>query len=217
MSNIERTMGPLRPRFLAHRGFWFSEPGFDALVPNSFSAIERASVEGFGLETDIRDRGTRITIEHDAFMEAGLYLEEILHVPFQGLVCLNVKSDGLGDRLKEMDIWQKVIFFDLSIPEKVKFESLGLPTANRLSEYEKPEGNLGEYVWLDAFTHEWWIANLDISELLNSGRKVIVVSPELHKRPHLESWQYLKPLFHDHKNLFLCTDFPISAYEFMRS
>lgn len=216
MGYRESTSDSLKSRFIAHRGFWFSEPGFEALLPNSVTAIERASSEGFGLETDIRDRGSKVAIEHDAFTDSGLYLEEILHLSFKGLVCLNVKSDGLGGRLKDMKIWDEAIYFDLSIPEMVKFESLGLPVADRLSEYEKSGHNLRENVWLDAFVNEWWTVNLNLDEMLESGKNLIIVSPELHKRPHLESWAYLKPLFYKHDNLHMCTDLPISAYEFMR-
>ncbi|CAN2170375.1 hypothetical protein MCETARE7_00037 [Candidatus Nanopelagicaceae bacterium] len=216
MGYTGRASDSLKSRLLAHRGFWFSEPGFEGLRPNSAAAIERASSEGFGLETDIRDRGLKVAIEHDAFTNSGLYLEEILHLSFKGLVCLNVKSDGLGGRLKDMKIWNRAIYFDLSIPELLKFEGLGLPVADRLSEYEKSGGDLRENIWLDAFVDEWWTVNLNLDDMLESGKNLIVVSPELHKRPHLSSWAYLKPLFYKYDNLHLCTDLPISAYEFMR-
>ena len=52
-------------------------------------------------------------------------------------------------------------------------------------------------------------------EVLNLGKRVGFVSPELHGRPHLPIWEEIKK-FELHRNRFfeLCTDFPEAAFDF---
>lgn len=217
MRPTERDTDRLKSQIIAHRGFWFAEPGFDSCEPNSYHAIKRASESGFGLETDIRDQGVDISIEHDAFKASGLRLREISRFSFQGPVCLNIKADGLGANLRSLDIWENSVYFDLSVPEMVKYLKLGLTVASRISEYEEVNENLQSWIWIDAFEKDWWSDGHIIRKLLATGHQTIVVSPELHGREHIGSWHNLKPIFKEHKSLYLCTDYPVTAYEFMRS
>lgn len=215
MQSTEPESESLKSQIIAHRGFWYPEPGFDSFEPNSYLAIKRASDTGFGLETDIRDQGADISIEHDAFKVSNLLLADISQLSFQGPICLNIKADGLGARLKSLNLWRNSVYFDLSIPEMVKFLKLGLPVANRISEYEGEEVDLQNWVWVDSFENDWWSDGKVIRKLLAAGHQAIVVSPELHGREHMNSWRNLKPILRDNKGLYLCTDFPVTAYEFM--
>ncbi len=214
MANISSVNG-LPSQIIAHRGFWYPDKGLEELKPNSFEAIARASNYGFGLETDIRDRGANIVIEHDAFTDSNLLLEDILPLKFESFVCLNIKSDGLGARLANMKLWDSVIFFDLSIPEMIAFEKLNLPLADRISELENISSSMRSYIWLDSFFDDSWIQSHSLEKILEKGHYVIVVSPELHKRSYLKSWSNLKPLMLNYPNLLICTDLPLSAKEFV--
>ena len=61
---------------LAHRGFW-TEPA----EKNSREALERAFREGFGIETDIRDRNGALVVSHDPPVGDGLMsFDELLPV-----------------------------------------------------------------------------------------------------------------------------------------
>jgi hypothetical protein len=70
-------------------------------------------------------------------------------------------------------------------------------------------------VWLDAFHSNWWDIDV-IVRLLESGLGVCVVSPELHRRDHLEVWETLAKAgeIAGTDRLMLCTDFPQDAKEF---
>lgn len=217
MRSMESSSEGLKSQIIAHRGFWFAEHGFEPFEPNSFYAIKRASDSGFGLETDLRDYGTTIAIEHDPFKEATLFFEEISHLVFQGPVCLNIKADGLGARIKSLNRWENSFYFDLSIPEMIKYLDLGLTVADRISEYENMKESHQSWIWIDSFKDDWWLKDQSIRILLSSGHKVIVVSPELHGREHINAWSFLKPILQESKNFYLCTDFPMTAYEYMVS
>jgi hypothetical protein len=217
MRSIEPSSEGLKSQIIAHRGFWFAEHGFESFEPNSFNAIKRASELGFGLETDLRDYGTSIAIEHDPFEEATLFFEDISHLNFKGPVCLNIKADGLGARIKSLNKWENSFYFDLSIPEMIKYLDLGLTVADRISEYEYMKAAHQSWIWIDTFKEDWWLKDESIRKLISEEHKVIVVSPELHGREYLNAWEFLKPIFQESENLHLCTDFPVTAYEYMVS
>ena len=63
-----------------------------------------------------------------------------------------------------------------------------------------------------AFEGEWY-PNAVIENHIARGKRVCIVSPELHKRPHLALWDRLKPLSRE-ENLMLCTDLPEEATAF---
>jgi hypothetical protein len=94
----------------------------------------------------------------------------------------------------------------------------GLPVFLRLSEYE-PQTPLLERsagVWLDAFERDWWTPDT-VRALQARGKAVAVVSPELHGRPHEDTWQALRSLEPDVRtSVLLCTDFPADADRFFK-
>lgn len=78
----------LRRRIYCHRGLWATKSD-----RNSSDALRRASLNGFGIETDIRDSAGNLVIFHDAYQSSGQLLSMFfdLNTP----LTLNLKSDGL--------------------------------------------------------------------------------------------------------------------------
>ena len=67
-------------------------------------------------------------------------------------------------------------------------------------------------IWLDAFESEWYTESV-IHHFLQMGKRVCIVSPELHRRPYHNLWEWLKPIAQE-TNLMLCTDMPNQAAEY---
>lgn len=206
---------------LAHRGFW-KEPG----EKNSSIAFRRSAENSFGVETDARDYNGQLVIAHDvpvAGQELMLF-DDFLELYYRhavepGYLAINIKADGLQQLLLhslQKKKAQKYFVFDMSIPDAIGYKNLGIPFYSRLSEYEQELSFAGECegVWLDAFTGTWYTMAY-VENLLNKGKKVCIVSPELHKREHGQFWNELKNAkLNSHANLLLCTDFPDEATTF---
>jgi len=183
---------------------------------NDRIAFVQAIEHGFGIETDIRDCGGKLVISHDIpsggemTVEAFFSLDGIQNI----LLALNIKSDGLQYELKKLlerhGIYNYFVF-DMSIPDTVGY--FGMNLASRISEYEKelPFAAYSSHVWLDCFNSDWFSAN-DVKKYLSSGKKVCVVSPELHRRDCKVVWQMLKSI--DGDGLMICTDMPQLAESF---
>ncbi len=195
-------------KILSHRGYWkeSSEKNTDIAFRRSFSL-------GFGTETDVRDLQGALVISHDMPCGDEHSLSDCLgYLGDRDLpLALNIKADGLADvlaatmRRHEIKDW---FVFDMSIPDTRAYLEIGAPVFVRLSEVEQVPVWLDRAsgIWLDAFEGEWYDATL-IENLIAQGKRVCVVSPELHRRPHLHCWSLLSPLRH-HEGLMLCTDFP---------
>jgi hypothetical protein len=182
-------------------------------------AFRRSFDGGFGLETDVRDLAGTLVISHD--MPAG---GEMSFAAFLGLLggrdlplALNVKADGLVEPLVRAMATAGVsdwFVFDMSIPDTLAYLDAGVPVYVRMSECE-PESPLLERasgVWLDAFFGDWYGPDR-IESLLGRGKRVCVVSPELHRRSYESLWQSLER-FSAHPGLALCTDHPERARVF---
>jgi hypothetical protein len=105
--------------------------------------------------------------------------------------------------------------FDMSIPDMRNYLNERLPVFVRASDVEKDLPWLEEAsgIWFDSFSPD----NYDtrrISEFLDNGKRVCVVSPELHSWPHEPLWTALKSLS-CHPALMLCTDYPEDARRFL--
>jgi glycerophosphoryl diester phosphodiesterase len=201
---------------LCHRGLWESRN-----EQNSVASLGAAAVQGFGVETDIRDRLGALVISHDpASIEAPLASElfNLFHNRPDQLLALNIKADGLAQFLFEHHANAQGVnwaAFDMSVPDMRSFERLGLPFLTRQSEleaapvlYDKATG-----VWLDAFFSEWYGEEL-LERHISAGKIICLVSPELHGRDHRGFWERLARWKVSHSpHLFLCTDFPIQARE----
>ena len=195
-------MQSTKSRIFAHRGIW------GASRQNSLSAISQAIDLGFAVETDLRLLKDQVVLSHDPVqLELADELNSIL--PSKAPLALNIKMDGLipflnADALNVSDYF----FFDGSMPELYKYRQLGLKTACRVSELETEMPWNTEVVWLDSFSHEWWIEG-EVLQRLTSNAMVVVVSPELHGRDRLQTWELVRQEFMDgNPNIAICTDHP---------
>ncbi len=203
---------------LSHRGFWLS-----ASEKNTVAAFKRSFEQGFGLETDIRDYQGDLVISHDIPVPTSLPFEDFLqihrdigpHLP----LAINIKADGLQvlimDLLKKYQV-SNYFTFDMSVPDMLGYLKADINVFSRQSEYEPDPACYGqaEGIWLDGFHGEWWSGQV-IQEHLDHHKKVCIVSPELHRRPHFPTWEKMKSFsWCAHPDVMLCTDFPQQALEF---
>jgi len=211
----------MRRRFLSHRGCW--KQGY---IKNSLEAFERSFRHGYGIETDIRDSIGELVVSHDIPLGPCLKLREVIIAASLATedrpvtLALNIKSDGLQDLLKlefannpDLDYF----VFDMAVPDMGSYLNAKIQTFTRLSDVEPWPAWLdrSQGVWLDAFETEWYSAEV-IVNLLAGGKRVCVVSPELHGRAHESLWNQLAKIWHT-PNLLLCTDFPDEAMRFFSS
>jgi len=207
-------------RILAHRGHWEA-----AEERNSSGALRRAFIDGFGVETDVRDYCGKLVVSHDKPNGREMSFTDFLALmPLEGgaaalPLALNVKADGLAaDVAKSMsgrplDSW---FVFDMSVPDLLAYIRLGLPTFTRLSDYESEPVALAECqgIWVDGFSRDW----SDLARLhgfLDSGKRIALVSPELHRRPYQDFWRRIQSDgLSQRPGVYLCRDFPAQARTF---
>lgn len=202
---------------LSHRGYWITPE-----EKNSELALKRSFASGWGVETDLRDALGTIVVSHDPPSEGCFTLDDLLQwhaVAKSTTLALNIKADGLARSVRdELDkhAISNAFVFDMSVPDTLGYIAAGVPVFMRQSEFEPTPALLDKAsgIWLDAFTSEWYGADV-ISGHLRHGLKVAIVSPELHRRPHLPLWENLKAWgIHRSDAVLLCTDFPQQAAEF---
>jgi len=191
-------------------------------------AFRRSFANGYGIETDIRDLSGKIVISHDVPLGCHVSLQELLNEAthkslYQPVtLALNIKSDGLLSLL-EMEVRRHAslsvdcFVFDMSVPDMRSYLNSNFSVFTRLSDAEPVPAwfNLAAGVWLDAFECEWYSLD-DVRNLLASGKRVCIVSPELHGRSHHALWARLKPIWNN-PALMLCTDYPDEALAYFTS
>jgi glycerophosphoryl diester phosphodiesterase len=206
-------------KILAHRGYWI-----DANEKNSITAFERSFSAGFGVETDIRDSGMQLYIAHDMASGKELSFNHFLDLynKFENssTLALNIKADGLQLQVKKHLDEKKIsdyFFFDMSIPDALGYAKNNLRFFTRQSEYElqpclydKAAG-----VWLDEFNGHW-ITEEIIMQHHQNGKKICIVSPELHKRPYESEWEHYRYIINKSglEDIMICTDFPMDAKKY---
>ena len=206
--------------FIAHRGYWVEKS-----YQNTMNSFELAIDKGYGIETDLRDLAGKIVISHDppAHTSANrVYFEDLLtyYVKKNSSVtlALNIKTDGISSWVKDLLLKYNInnyFIFDCSIPELLRYRKAGLNYYSRESDIE-PMPSLYEHaqgIWLDQFA-TLWFKEIDIRKHLENGKKVCIVSSDLHDRDYKECWGMLKALKDSFKQMCLCTDFPDQAKEF---
>ncbi|OWY31907.1 phosphatidylinositol-specific phospholipase C/glycerophosphodiester phosphodiesterase family protein [Herbaspirillum aquaticum] len=143
----------------------------------------------YGVEVDIRSRCDALIIHHDPFVEGPLF-EEWLQAYRHGTLILNVKEEGLEERLLALMAAYGItdfFFLDQSFPFLVKSVRAGeRRCAVRVSEFESIETALSlagkvDWVWVDCFTR-FPLDAAAASRLHNAGFKLCLVSPELQGR-----------------------------------
>jgi hypothetical protein len=196
---------------LSHRGFW--------RVPeekNQPVAFERTVTERFGTETDVRDLAGGLVVSHDPALPGAQPWSEVLDL-FEGTglpLAVNIKADGLCSALAAQLAGRDIDWFafDMSGPETFRYQAAGLPFLTRHSDIETTpilyEASGG--VWLDSFGPIWFDRSV-IERHLAAGKRVCVVSPELHGRDPETLWPMLESLSSPQGKLMLCTDLPDRA------
>jgi hypothetical protein len=206
-------------QILSHRGYWKTPEEKNARI-----AFDRSFALDFGTETDFRDLNGALVIAHDCATTGAMPAAEFFTIFNQynrGLpLALNVKADGLQTLLQQALVTaniQNYFVFDMSIPDMLGYQKIGIPYYTRQSDIET---ELVLYkdaagVWLDSFGSESWIGESTIIPHLAAGKAVCIVSPDLHKRPHTPFWERLKSFscLQDSR-LMLCTDYPEEARAF---
>lgn len=184
---------------------------------NSRAAFARTLKSGFGTETDVRDCNGRLVVAHDPPIERDKALRwtDVVEM-FDGLqlpLAVNVKADGLASMIANSLAGRDIDWFafDMSGPETRRYVDLGLPIFTRHSEME-PEPifySQSNGVWLDSFGPKWFDCDV-IERHLERGKRVCVVSCELHGRNPDRLWDQLAELASAgwKKQLLLCTDRP---------
>lgn len=201
-------------KILSHRGFWKEEND-----KNSMEALLLSIKTNYGLETDLRDLNGEIVISHDIASEGSITLKQFLMKGYDLLktknltLALNIKADGLLDKLNSILLdYERLNYFvfDMSIPDTLPYLDKKIPFFTRVSELESPIFlDQAEGIWLDSFFSDWYDQKL-VKDFVDMGKKVCIVSPELHNRSHFDQWNNLKKL-EDTDSIFLCTDYPDQA------
>ncbi|QPC42248.1 hypothetical protein HW532_05745 [Kaustia mangrovi] len=200
---------------LGHRGWWRRTE-----ERNTLKAMERCFAAGFGVETDLRDHGGGLVVSHDPPDAGAPAWAEVLALWDRhgrpGTLALNIKADGLQKRIGEAMAGigrDRYFVFDMSVPDTAGYLHDGLPVFVRHSEhepvpafYERADG-----IWLDAFEGEWTTAET-FDAHIRAGKRLALVSPELHGRPHRMVWaRWRSWLAGSDADILLCTDFPDQA------
>ena len=201
---------------ISHRGYWH-----EVAEKNTEPAFRRSFELDFGTETDVRDCMGELVISHDMPRGGEMTLNLFLSLvgKDEKLLAINIKADGLAKLLCEkMADYNRAnwFVFDMSIPDMRDHLAVGNPVFTRMSEVEQEPVWFDRIdgVWLDSFEDEWFDSAL-IKDLIDKGKRVCVVSPELHRRDHTHLWSKLLPLARKDR-LILCTDIPEHAHEFFK-
>jgi hypothetical protein len=207
---------------LSHRGWW-EKPE----EKNTELAFYRAFQAGFGIETDVRDSLGELVVSHDPARGDEIYLETMLElygrVGNSVTLALNIKGDGLQallvDALQRYRVTNYFVF-DMSLPEMVRYRATGLLCYTRLSDLEPIPLMLAgaDGVWVDGFERDWSDLG-QLSRLLLERKRLALVSPELHRRPHEAFWELCREWWRglppqSKQRVQLCTDLPATAKDY---
>ena len=162
-----------------------------------------------------------LVISHNMAVEAAPAAEELFayyrEAKCAGRLALNVKADGIQELLVPLVEKYEIsdyFLFDMSVPEAVVNRDLSLNYYTRQSDvehecilYDKADG-----VWMDSFYDGIWLTSEEIEKHLMNGKKVCLVSPELHGKDEKAFWAWLKnSALHQNAQIALCTDKPVGA------
>ncbi len=203
---------------LSHRGYWKKDE-----EKNTKIAFKRSFSMGFGTELDLRDYFGRLVVSHDIPDSQSIDFKDFLEMYSEYdpnlYLAINIKSDGLQGLLLNLLSEYKIenyFVFDMSVPDTLKYLNLQMKIFTRESEfetiplfYEQVDG-----VWMDEYRTPW-ITPKRIQRHLDKGKKVCIVSPELHRMEYLTRWKEYKAVSKTlgKGGLMLCTDFPERAKE----
>lgn len=203
-------------QILAHRGFWKEDE-----EKNTLLSLTVAFEKNYGVETDIRDFCGNLVISHDVANEKCTLLTHVLkeynRCKSNGMLALNVKSDGIQILLKPLLEEYRItnyFLFDMSIPEMVVTRKACLKYYTRHSdiEHECVLYDSAQGVWLDSFYDKNWLTKDVIEFHIKNNKKICIVSPELHGYEHDSVWRLLRDCNYQESDIVtLCTDMPDEA------
>ena len=206
---------------LSHRGYWKTEE-----EKNREIAFRRSCEHGFGIETDIRDLSGELVISHDPPKSGELTLNRFLEIyreyDISVPLAFNIKADGLQRMLKTLLTKFSItnyFVFDMSIPDTLQYLKHSFKIFSRQSDVEKEAllYNDSKGVWIDCFDNDW-VGETTLKEHLANGKRVCLVSPELHHREHIPFWGRLKAMrIIKSQNVLICTDYPEEARSFFHN
>lgn len=213
-------------KFISHRGWWKT-----AVEKNSDIAFRRSFEAGFGTETDVRDLNGTLVISHDmasdASMPLGAFLDIFCDIDPQLELAMNIKADGLFDPLaaafaeRGVSNWYA---FDMSVPDMVQYANRSIPFYTRQSDLETIPAllNRAQGVWIDQFFSPWFSYEV-MDQHVAAGRRLCLVSPELHGRDPLAQWAIwrdwqtkLQHAGRDASLVTVCSDVPDEAIAFFQ-
>ncbi|MFO0810912.1 MAG: hypothetical protein U0746_19965 [Gemmataceae bacterium] len=155
---------------------------------NTAAGLRQTPAE-YGVELDLRDRGDRLILQHDPFVDGEDFAEYLPHYR-HALAILNVKSERIEPRVLELVRRHNIadyFFLDCSFPMIRWLVAHGeRKIAVRFSEFEPVESALVlagqiDWVWVDCFTT---MPFTDATYAkLRPHFKLCAVSPELQGRP----------------------------------
>ena len=203
---------------ISHRGYWKEKN-----EQNTLASFKKSFQSGFGVETDIRDSQNELVISHDIASGDDLLLKDFFELYSEVgdnlPLAINVKSDGLQDRLltllKNYNVHNYFVF-DMSVPDHYVYSKKNIKSFTRHSEIEPHPPLLKESkgVWLDQFIDDWVSVEV-IERYIEMDKDVCIVSPELHGRDYNKAWEkYSKVTFDSKNSIYICTDFPHLAKEY---
>lgn len=202
---------------ISHRGYWIEKS-----EKNTTSSFQRSFKLGFGTETDVRDYNGSLVISHDIPSDSSILIDDFFKIyknHSNSTLALNIKSDGLQSilisKLEEYNI-NNYFVFDMSIPDSIGYINNQIKVFSRQSEYETIPFfyDQVEGIWLDSFQYEWYDLNLIINHI-KKGKKVAIVSSELHGRDQMSLWQFIRTNnLNKQESIILCTDFPELASKY---
>ena len=145
-----------------------------------------------GAEIDIRIHNGALVVEHDPFKE-GPTLADWLAEFEGGFLIANVKEEGLEPHLAPMLEGTNVkdyFILDESVPFIIKHCKAGNPRFGiRVSKWEPASAAIKImqhvtpsplWIWLDTFDAQLPVDGHELAELVATGAKICLVSPELH-------------------------------------
>lgn len=180
---------------------------------NTVSELQATDVR-HGVEVDIRSYGDDLIIHHDPFVSA-TYFESWLREYNHGTLILNVKEEGLEDKLLELMQEYNIddfFFLDQSFPFLLKTARSGESRcAVRVSEFESIDTALAlsgqvDWAWIDCFS-KFPLDNKQYYQLKEAGYKLCLVSPELQGRLSQDEIVDMAKLLNEHEMVLdaICT------------
>lgn len=201
-------------RILAHRGCLTSER-----QGNTRSSWLECFASGFGIEVDLRDHNGSLVLSHDpaAGSEPATLTQLFTDWSDAGAmhpVGINIKSSGLGSLITATlgHLPAQWFLFDHAVPDLVAQQRMGLRCYPRLSELETDYATGVPGLWVDSFNGTYPEV-AELASLVGDGVNIVLVSPELHGRPHQMLWDSWSQLA-ENPFVSICTDFAVAADDF---